>query len=93
MKVYGCVNNTNINTFSEIKIDPDMTLKQQLTTLEIQLDNEESGVAGHCNDILAVKEILLKLKTTPLLSILQLKHDDLDFICSMDESSLNTKVL
>ena len=69
-----------------------MSLKQQLTTLEIQLDHEESGVVGHCNDI-ALKEILLKLKTTPLLSILQLKHDDLDFISSMDESNLNTKVL
>ena len=70
-----------------------MSLKQQLTTLEMQLDNEESGVAGHCNDIIALKETLLKLKSTPLLSILQFKHDDLNFICSMDESSLNTKVL
>ena len=80
----------NNNTFSEMKINPNMSLKQQLTNLE---DNEESGVAGYCNEIIKLKEMLLKLKTTPILSILRLKHDDSNFISSMDESNLNTKVL
>lgn len=63
----------------EKRIRPDMSLRKQLSAVTNFIDEEESLAAGWCSEVTELRKIALELRKSPLLSVIQPKHQKEDF--------------